>query len=89
MWEYNETNNYYYYYLFDANRVVIQPLTESYCVRLYLGKQQLVEIKAYIYADSIEEAQEKAMKLVFNHAIVKAGFWNKIISTVDDNLRIL
>lgn len=85
MWEYNETNN-YYYCLLDKHRLVVQPLTYSYCIWLYVGKEQLVAIKAYINADSVEEAQDEAMKLVRNHAIRKACFWNNLVYATDNSL---
>ena len=86
MWTYHEDYNYYDCFL-GEHRVAVQPLTETYSVRLYLGKEQLVEIKAYIHADSVEEAQNEAMKIVRNHAIRKAYFWNNLVYYTDNIIK--
>lgn len=88
MWKYHEDYNYYDCFL-GKHRVVVQPLYTCYSVRLYLGEKEYVEIKKYVQADNIEEAQNLAMRIVFNYARDNASFWNVIASDASEILNSL
>ncbi len=82
MWKYHEDYNYYDCFL-GEHRLAVQPLTDIYSVRLYLGKEQSVEIFTHIHANSIEEAQNEAITIVRNHALRKEWFWNNLVYITD------
>ena len=86
MWEYHSDYNYYDCFL-GEHRLVVQPFHTSYGVRLYLGKAQFVEIKTYIEAENIEDAKEKAMKIVSLHAERNMNFWKNIVNMADKNIK--
>ncbi len=85
MWTYHEDYNYYDCFL-GEHRIVIQPFTETYSFRLYLGKEQYVEIKTNIEAENIEDAKDKAMRIVSLHAQHNMNFWKSLMENADKNI---
>lgn len=85
MWKYHEDYNYYDCFL-GEHRLTVQPLSTCYTVRLYLGKEQYVDIKTCIEAENIEDAKDKAMKIVSLRAKHNMEFWKSLMESADKNI---
>lgn len=82
-WEYHEDYNYWDCFLEEINgekrhKIVVQPLTESYVFRFYLGNNDFPEIKQYIKAKNVEEAIIIATDYVTKYTRNRANYWTKL-----------